>query len=252
MQLVMIPFAIKKHLSASGFIVKHLKSVDSTNDYIKTLSNDELKEGLVVVADQQTGGKGRLGRKFFSPKGGLYFSILLKPAKKEVLDKLTLIAAVATVDAIKETCKDDANIKWINDIYILGKKCCGILAETSENVKGFAILGIGVNIGNASIDESINDIACGVTKQGDNTRWELLLSILSNFKELYSNFDNDKIVADYKNRCSTIGKNIKVFENNGNEYIAQATDIDSEGHLIVRSESGDLHVLDSGEVKILG
>ena len=247
----MIPFAFKKSLSVGGFFtVKHLNKVGSTNDYLKTLSPSQQKEGFCVVADEQTGGKGRLGRKFCSPKGGLYFSILLKPVAQDVLDKLTLIAAIATVDAIREVCKDDASIKWVNDVYIGGKKCSGILSETTENLKGFAIVGIGVNIGNV-VDESVKDIACGVTNQGKNTRWELLTAILLKFKELYLDFDAQKIVESYKNRCSTIGKTVKVLENDGGEYTAKAVDIDSDGHLIVLQESGKTQVLCSGEVKII-
>lgn len=246
----MISLALKKRLSVNGFFkVKHLKSVGSTNEYLKTLSPDKLREGFVVVADEQTGGKGRLGRKFFSPKGGLYFSMLLKPANRDVLDKLTLIAAVATADAIKTVCGDDVSIKWVNDIYIGNKKCCGILAETSENLKGFAIVGIGVNIG--SVPKEVQDIACGVTKKDENTKWQLLLSILENFKTAYEHFDAKIIVGAYKNRCSTIGKTVKVLKNDGDEYLARAIDIDDDGHLVVQTDKVEKRVLDSGEVKII-
>ena len=245
----MISLALKKRLSVNGFFkVKHLKSVGSTNEYLKTLSPDKLREGFVVVADEQTGGKGRLGRKFFSPKGGLYFSMLLKPANRDVLDKLTLIAAVATADAIKMTCGDDVSIKWVNDIYIGSKKCCGILSETTENLKGFAIVGIGVNI--CGVPKEVEDIACGVTDIGGSTRFLLLESILSNFLELYQDFDGAKVVGAYKDRCSTIGKSVSVFENDGNEYMAQAIDIDDGGHLVVLTGSGEKRILSSGEVKI--
>ena len=247
----MIKVSFKKSLSVGGFFkVKHLKKVGSTNDYLKSLPQKALREGFCVVADEQIGGKGRLGRKFFSPKGGLYFSILLKPASQEQLDKLTLIAAVATVDAVKSVCGDDASIKWVNDIYIGGKKCSGILAETTENLKGFAIVGIGVNIGDQTLDESIKDIATGVTKKDKNTRWELLATILANFKKLYVNFDAKSVVEHYKNRCSTIGKTVRVFENDGREYTAQAVDIDQNGHLVVRIENQEPKALYSGEVKI--
>ena len=90
-----------------------------------------------------------------------------------------------------------------------------------------------------------------MTNQGKNTRWKLLTAILLKFKELYLDFDAQKIVESYKNRCSTIGKTVKVLENDGGEYTAKAVDIDSDGHLIVLQESGKTQVLCSGEVKII-
>ena len=247
----MIPNGFSKKIKADGFFkLKHVKRIGSTNDFLKSLAS-QAEEGLVLVADEQTSGKGRFDRKFFSPMGGLYFSVLLHPNSQEVKNKLTLIAAVATADAIKDVCGDDATIKWVNDIVINDKKCCGILAETTENLKGYAVVGIGINIGDKNIDESIKDIACGVTKKDKNTRWELLAKILDGIRELYCNFDKLKIVDLYKNRCSTLGKSVKVLENSGEEYLAKVVDLDEEGHLIVNTLDGDQRHLYSGEVKIL-
>lgn len=246
----MIPFKLKKTLSVGGFFtVKHLKSVGSTNDFLKALPSRKAREGFVVVADEQTKGRGRFERRFFSPKGGLYFSILLSPNSPDVLDKLTVIAAVATCDAVKATCGDAATIKWVNDVLIEGKKCAGILVETTENLKGFAVVGIGVNIG--SVHADVQDIACGVTDKGKATRWELLASILENFEELYNNFDKIKIAESYKRRCSTLGAKVKVVQNDGEEYIATAESLDEDCRLVVKDEKGVTHVLDSGEVKIV-
>ena len=232
------------------FKIKHLRCVDSTNDWFKSLDKDKLREGFVVVADEQTSGKGRLGRKFISPKGGLYFSILTAPKTQDLLDKLTVIAAIAVCDAVREVCGDDASVKWVNDVIVGGKKCSGILTETSENLPGFAIVGIGVNIGD-SVDESLQDIACGVKDVGRDTKKKLLCAILENFKFLYCSFDKAKVVADYKARCSTIGKTVRVIENDGKEYSAVAKDFDDDCHLLVIDEQNITHCLSSGEVKIL-
>ena len=242
----MISFALQKKLSAGGFFkVKRLKSVGSTNDILKALPQDKAREGFVVVADEQTNGRGRLGRTFFSKKGGLYFSILLKPAE-DVRDFLTVIAAVAVCDAVREYA-NDVGIKWVNDVQILGKKCCGILAESTENLKNYVIVGIGVNLGKPDFDESIKDIAVGVNAD----RWELLGKILANFKALYQNFDKAKIVREYGERCSTLGAKVKVVQNDGEEYFATAEDLDEDCRLVVKDENGAGHTLDSGEVKIL-
>ena len=120
----MIPLKFKKLLSADGFFkVKHLKTIGSTNDFLKSLPLSKARDGLVVVADEQTGGRGRFERCFFSPRGGLYFSILIRPNSQEVLDKLTIISAIATCDAVRKICKDEATIKWVNDVLIGAKKC---------------------------------------------------------------------------------------------------------------------------------
>lgn len=232
------------------FEVKHLRRIDSTNDYLKSLDKSKLREGFVVVADEQTGGKGRLGRKFFSPKGGLYFSVLTAPKTQDLLDKLTVIAAIAVCDAVREVCGDDASIKWVNDVIVGDKKCSGILTETSENLPGFAIVGIGVNIG-GSVDEAVRDIACGVKNVGKDTKKKLLCAILENFKSLYCDFDKSQVVAKYKARCSTLGKTVRVIDNGGKEYSAVAKDLDLDCHLLVFDEQNTAHTLSSGEVKIL-
>ena len=242
----MISISLKKELSAGGFFkVKHLKTVGSTNDFLKALPQNKAREGFVVVADEQTNGRGRLGRTFFSKKGGLYFSILLKPSE-EVRDFLTVIAAIAVCDAVRNYA-NDVGVKWVNDVQILGKKCCGILAESTENLKNCAIVGIGVNLGNTDFDESIKDIATSVNAD----RWELLGEILANFKALYQNFDKVKIAEEYKARCSVIGSKVKVVQNDGEEYFATAETLDEDCRLVVRCEDGTQKVLSSGEVKII-
>ncbi|MBR4801045.1 MAG: biotin--[Clostridia bacterium] len=241
-----------KLLSVGGFFkVKLLKTVDSTNDFLKALPQNEAREGLVVVADEQTRGKGRLSRKFYSPKGGLYFSVLLRPNSQEVLSKLTVLAGVCVCDAVRKVCGDDASIKWVNDVLIGDKKCSGILVETTENLKGFAIVGIGVNIGDDNIDDSLKDIACGVTDRGKNTRFELLAEILENLKARYADFNATSVVEEYKSRCSTLGRRVKVLRNDGQEYFAIAKDVGADCRLKIEKSDGSTEFLDSGEIKIL-
>ena len=244
-----IILARKRNFEDGFFQVKHVKKISSTNDALKTLSKRQAREGFVLVADVQTKGKGRLGRTFFSPQGGLYFSILTSPKSGEVQNALTILSAVAVAKAVRETTGDEASIKWVNDVYIDGKKCCGILTETTENLKGFAIVGIGVNIG--SVPKEVADLACGVTDVGKDTKEKLLRAILHNFKALYQDFDKQKIVAEYKSLCMLIGKKVTVFSNDGSEYKAVAKDLDGDCHLIVIDEQGEEHTLGSGEVKII-
>jgi len=247
----MIPFSFKKSLSAGGFFkVKHLKSVGSTNDVLKSLPPSSAREGFCLVADEQTKGRGRFDRKFFSEKGGLYFSFLLKPKSREVFDLLTVIAAISVCDAVREY-DETASIKWVNDVLIDDKKCCGILAESTENLNGFAVVGIGVNILGEELDDSIKDLATCVRAEGKNARWELLLKILANFKAYYQDFDKAKIVNAYKKACSTLGKRVEVLSNDGTSYVATAEDLDEDCRLVVKRDDGEKKVLSSGEVKVI-
>lgn len=241
--------ARKRYLEDGFFVVKHVKRISSTNDALKTLSTRQAREGFVLVSDVQTKGKGRLGRTFFSPRGGLYFSILVSPKSDEVKNALTVLSAVAVAKAVRETTGDDALVKWVNDVYIDGKKCCGILTETTQNLAGFAIVGIGVNIG--SVPKEVQDLACGVTAQGKDTKEKLLKAILHNFKTLYQNFDKQKIVSEYRSLCMLIGRKVTVLSNDGSEYKAVVKDLDGDCRLIVTDGQGKEHTLDSGEVKII-
>ncbi|MBQ9276174.1 MAG: biotin--[Clostridia bacterium] len=241
--------AKKRYFEDGFFVVKHVKRISSTNDALKALSTRQAREGFVLVADVQTKGKGRLGRTFFSPQGGLYFSILTEPKSSEVQNALTILSAVAVAKAVRETTGDEAYIKWVNDVYISGKKCCGILTETTENLKGFAIVGIGVNIG--CVPQEVQDIACGVTEQGKDTKEKLLKAILNHFKSLYKDFDKQKIVEEYRSLCMLIGRKVTVLSNDGSEYKALAKDLDGDCHLVVIDEQGQEHTLASGEVKII-
>ena len=247
----LLPSTFKNSLEHGDFFkVVRLTTVDSTNEWLKKLSLNEAREGFVVVADEQTRGKGRLGRKFFSKKGGLYFSVLLKPKSNEVLDALTVLAAVAVCDAIREESGDPAQIKWVNDIFIGGKKCSGILAETTESLKGFAIVGIGVNVGDTELDESIKDIACSVFSKDKDLKWRLLAKILDNIATSYLDFDKGKIVDAYKERSCVVKKRIQVVQNDGTSFVATAKDIDEDCRLVVVTDDGREHRLFSGEVKI--
>ncbi len=244
-----IIFARKRHFEDGFFVVKHVKRISSTNDALKALSKYQAREGFVLVASVQTKGKGRLGRTFFSPNGGLYFSILTKPKSCDVQNALTILSAVAVAKAVRETTGDKAVIKWVNDIYIGGKKCCGILTETTEKLKGYAIVGIGVNVG--SVPKEVEDLACGVTEQGKDTKEKLLEAILHHFKALYQDFDKQKVVAEYRALCMLIGRKVSVLSNDGSAYAAIAKDLDEDCHLVVVDEQGKEHTLCSGEVKII-
>ncbi len=258
-------------LSADG-IMRHLageakelrldvrKTVGSTNRIVKDLAAAGAPEGLTVIAEEQTEGRGRLGRSFYSPAGtGIYLSMLLRPelvAEKAVL--LTVTAAVAVAEAIEEIADREAQIKWVNDVYLDGKKVCGILTEASfspESAKlAFVTLGIGINVFEPAggFPADIRDTATSVfaaEPKIEAARNRLIAAILNHFWHYYSNLTDPAIITAYKKRSFVIGKRIMVHTPLGN-FPAFALDIDDSGHLLVRFEDGRDEFLDSGEISI--
>ena len=148
---ILSSYSIKQHLKNPHLDISVFSSVTSTNTILKEMAEQGAKEGTVIIAEEQTAGRGRTGKQFYSPKGtGIYISILLRPdipAEESLF--LTTSAAVATARAIEDVSDKRALIKWVNDIYLEDKKTCGILTEGAFNVEtgklDYAIVGIGIN-----------------------------------------------------------------------------------------------------------
>lgn len=240
-----------------------LESVDSTNNYAKKMGEGEFQEGTLIIAEEQTAGRGRLGREWISPKGkGIWMTIMLKPdIKPEQAAQITLIAAFAVVLGIKNICNIDAMIKWPNDVVVNGKKLCGILTEMGAEIDriNYLIAGIGIN---ANIDEkdfadSGLNIATSIKiqKGRDIDRKLLISDIIKNFEELYINFIEkgsiEYIIKDYKKVSATLGKDVRILEK-GEEWHGLALDINNQGHLIVKMDDGTIKEISSGEVSVRG
>ena len=233
--------------------------IDSTNTEAKRrLYSSEVKDFTVIVSDMQKGGRGRTGKSFTSPKGsGVYFSIILHPKESydfSYFDLTTVKAAVAVAEGIKEATAKQAEIKWVNDLFLNGKKICGILSELdadfeSRSVKS-VIVGIGINV-NEPRDDSFKDLKDIAGYIGtDVIRNEILSSILNAFYE--NNFvKSDKEIIDYyKKHSLVIGRDLS-FELNGKKYSAKGIDINDKGNLIVDTGKEKI-TLSSGEVSIKG
>ena len=233
--------------------------IDSTNTEAKRrLYSSDVKDFTVIVSDMQKGGRGRTGKSFTSPKGsGVYFSIILHPKDSydfSYFDLTTVKAAVAVAEGIKEATDKQAEIKWVNDLFLNGKKICGILSELdadfeSRSVKS-VIVGIGINV-NEPRDDSFKDLKNIAGYIGtDVIRNEILSSILNAFYE--NNFvKSDKEIIDYyKKHSLVIGKELS-FELNGKKYSAKGIDINDKGNLIVDTGKEKI-TLSSGEVSIKG
>lgn len=224
------------------------KKVTSTQDIAKRLAEKNSEEAI-IIAEEQTHGRGRYGRMWFSPCGGLWFSILLRPNIKP-LDSIKLIAlaGLAVTKAIRDFTSLPAFIKWPNDVYINNKKVCGILIESciENNELKYVIIGIGLNV-NISFSNIPNYLLKDVTslrsEVGKTIDKETLFKvILKKFKELYNSFLNkgfDKILEEYKKYSLIINRDILIIK--GNELIkCKVLDIDKDYSLIVKKDNGEI------------
>lgn len=239
--------------------IKIFDTLDSTNTALMQKAAEGGAHGLVYCARSQQNGHGRLGRSFLSQsRNGLYFSILLRPALcPENAAFLTTLAAVAVCLAI-EKCSDlKPQIKWVNDIFLGGKKVCGILTQASVSVENslveYAVVGIGINVYAPiyGFDKSIESVAGAVFEAyGRCTKSRLLALVLDEFAKLYEKIDDRAYIMQlYRSRCFVIGKNVTVCR--GNErFNGIVRKIDDDCALIVERENGDSVRLFSGEISI--
>lgn len=244
-----------KHLHIEVF-----KSVPSTNDEVKKLAVNGGAEGVVILSEEQTAGRGRMNRTFYSPIGtGIYMSILLRP-KISASDSslLTTAAAVAVSMAIERVSHKDTKIKWVNDVFMHNKKVCGILTEASLSLESglldYAVLGIGINVSPppGGFPEEIADIAASIFSSSENPggiRNQLAAEILNHFMDFYEHLTNKLFLPEYKKRLFVLGQRVTVFQDN-KQREATAMDIDSDCRLKVRYENGEEEYLSSGEVSV--
>lgn len=236
-----------------------LSSIDSTNVLVKEKANGGIPEGYTVISNGQTAGRGRFGREFFSPSGtGIYLSILLRPlhASARQAARLTTMAAVAMCEAIRGVSGEEAQIKWVNDIYVRGKKVCGILTEASFGLESgmleYAVLGVGVNVypPQEGFPGELDTIAGAVfDNTKDDMKNRLTAAFLNCFMKYYKAQDQTDYVEKYRNYSLVIGKRITVISDNRTR-IADACGIDDECRLEVRYEDGTTESLAYGEISI--
>ena len=245
-------FLSEKNKSIS---IMTVKETSSTNDEVKSLALTEKNKTLLYVADSQTKGRGRMGRSFFSPDGtGIYMSLLLHPGlNAELCPLLTPLCAVAVSEAIEKVVSVENKIKWVNDIYVGGKKVAGILTEGAfKNGKiDYAVVGIGVNLSlpEGDFPEDIRSIAGALTKNTADFKNELIAEIVNRFMYYYELLPERAFLQKYKEKLFFLGNEITVISAEGN-YNAVAEDIDNMCRLIVRNNKGERIILGSGEISI--
>lgn len=235
-----------------------IETVDSTNTYLKELARQGAPEGLTVIAQEQSAGRGRVGKSFFSPKGtGLYMSVLLRPHLLATdAGELTMLAAVAVARAVARLYDVRPQIKWVNDIYLDGKKLCGILSEASIELESgaleYAVVGIGINFSTPAdvFPQNLKKIAVSLSPSADAAGMESLAAeVLAQLEALYLALPGRAFMDEYRRLSFVIGRTV-TFTENGEIYRLPVCDIDDDGALILDEGGGKTRRLISGEISI--
>ena len=223
-------------------------SADSTNLQVKEMAQRGAAEGVTLIVDRQTAGRGRLGRQFHSPEGGLYLSTLLRPTDPNP-GQITCRAAVAAARAIESLCDLRVDIKWVNDLYVNGRKAAGILAEGILDADGTltaVVLGIGINVGATDFPDELSSIATSLGNEGVSlAREDVAAAFLNEFSLALT---DPAAMEEYRRRNLVLGRQVTVMRG-GETFAAAPESITDEGHLIVRTADGVV-TLSSGEVSL--
>ncbi|MBQ5311114.1 MAG: biotin--[acetyl-CoA-carboxylase] ligase [Oscillospiraceae bacterium] len=234
--------AVKSRLNTVEFGRKMdvFKSIDSTNTFAKKLAEIGTANGHTIIAEQQTEGRGRQGRRFHSPGNqGIYMSVIVRPDfELKPSSNLTACAAVAVAEAIENVTGLDCGIKWVNDIYINGKKVCGILTEASINVEqgylDYAVIGVGINVNNGVFPKEIEDKATSLRlEKGEAVnRSELCAEMLYRLEQRINHLTDGDFMDEYRKRSILTGKIIDIDTGDSVERFS-CKGIDDSGRLIV-------------------
>lgn len=229
--------------------IRYYDLLPSTQSVAASAAREGAPHLYTVVAREQNGGRGRLQRAFFSPRGGLYFSTVLRvsllPCEYGVL---TPIAAVAVARAISRVCGVTPKIKWVNDLLFEEKKVCGILAESGNDQDGkpYVILGIGINTANTPFPDELRDTA-GVIPCPDNEA--LLDLVLDELTGVETMAKTGEWLDFYRQNSAVLGRRVRVIEGESS-YLATALDVLSDGALSVQLENGEKRELRGGEISL--
>ncbi len=270
---------IKLNTDEIGQEILVYDSLSSTNDKAKEIAREGCKSGTIVIAEEQTAGKGRLGRKWYSPAGsGLWLSIILmKPQIMPIKSPfLTITASIAVLKALSniemdidrlaqsdkcfnndsDNAETNVKIKWPNDILISDKKVCGILSEMSadmDNIK-YAVIGIGINVNQEHFPEGIEDLATSLKIEYQQTivRNKLLVNVLESFEKYYNLLlaaKEKELLTIWKDKLAIIGEEVTIYSND-NVYYGRVLDISDQGELVLLDDFGESHKFWAGDVSL--
>lgn len=244
---------------AADYPLEVHKVLDSTNTECKRRVIEGAPHGLTILAEEQTAGRGRLGRDFYSPaKTGIYMSILVHPSMDgSDAMLLTTAASVAVCRGLTKVLPVEPQIKWVNDIYLNGKKVCGILTEAISNFEmgkiDAVMVGIGINYRTEEFPEDIKDRAGAVETTSSIPRNQLVAAVLNAFWEIYEHIEDREFIKEYRQRSMVLGKEIRILEK-GQWKEATAVDVNDDGGLVIQIENSDgsigQRVLQTGEITL--
>ena len=244
-----------------GRQIKYFSRIDSTNQYAKRIAEEGAPDGTLIIADEQTAGKGRSGRTWVTPPSeAIAFTLLLRPKlSPDRISMVTLVMGLAVVNAVNALYDVNAGIKWPNDVVIGGRKLCGILTEMSAEVRqvNHIVIGVGINANLTSFPEEIKEIATSLKLEVGHAvnRAELIARVMTEFERLYAGFeaqgDLGPVMQEYNDLCLNTGNKVRVLDPNG-EYTGISRGINSMGELLVETEDGQMREVYAGEVSVRG
>ncbi|HMK54130.1 MAG TPA: biotin--[acetyl-CoA-carboxylase] ligase [Methanobacteriaceae archaeon] len=254
----LLPYELQRELETKyiGQNVHYFKEVDSTNEVAKKLAENGAVEGTIIIAESQSRGRGRRGKRWLSPEGGVWMTIILRPDVSPVkAPQLTLITGVAVAQTLQNECQLDVGIKWPNDILIGDKKVCGILTEAAADKEflDYVVVGIGIDL-NVNVELFPPELRDGATSlqfelEKEIYSVELVQKFLKNFENIYEDFKEGnfpEILSQWRKLSKTIGKSVAVHKK-GRIVLGEAVGITKDGILILEMEDGTLRKIISGE-----
>lgn len=240
----------------AGARTVYLDTVDSTNKYARELAAQGAQHGTLVLADTQTGGRGRRGRSWISPAGeGIFMSLILRPdLPPSRVAKLSLLTALAVANAIERATGLDARIKWPNDIVIEGRKVCGLLLEmdADESAVHSVVAGVGINVHQTAFEEAIAHTASSLDLLGGRRfdRAAIVAAFLEAFEEAME-MDEDAMMRAYCARSATLGQRVQVISLTGT-YTGTAEGVTESGSLLVMGDDGERREVLAADVSVRG
>jgi BirA family biotin operon repressor/biotin-[acetyl-CoA-carboxylase] ligase len=229
--------------------IHYFPEIGSTMDVARELARRGARAGTIVVAESQTGGRGRLSRQWLSPQGGIYFTLILRPKiAPAYAPRINLLAAIAVAATIRKLFGLEAELKWPNDVLIAGKKVCGILAEMDAelDVVNFVNVGIGINANNSATRFEKTATSLKEVLGREISRKGFLGALITEIERWQPLLMKADLLKEWKELSATLNKEVTVMSL-GEELTGQAVDIDSTGALILKDRNGSLRTILAGD-----
>ena len=243
---LLLPFCFNEEFQNS---ISHFQELETTMDKAKILAKNNAPHLSVVIAENQTTGRGRLNRKWFSSKGGLWFTLILKPSTPPPVSYIYNFAASLSLSrSLRRLFDVDVSVKWPNDLLLNGKKLAGLLSEmeTRGDMVEFINIGIGMNVNNSPQEYESKAISLKDVLHQDVSRKLILETFLKDFKTRIQRIDYRKIINQWKEQTSTIGSQVRI-ETFGDIYEGLAVDVDETGALIIEDKTGEIKKIIYGD-----